>query len=92
MPISRLYSIFLVLVLYSFFITFTNSEAFVSRRKTSYKYFWEPVQLNYTKKTSKQTAKKEEQKTPNSFRSGKALSSASYFFILLFRYAVSIFS
>src|SRR4030043_1153 len=57
-PISRSYSIFLVLVSCLLLITFTHSEAFVPRRKTSYKDFWEIVQLNYTQKTSKQTAQK----------------------------------
>src|SRR4030042_242046 len=92
-PISRSYSIFLVLVSCLLLITFTHSEAFVPRRKTSYKDFWETVQLNYTKKNLKADSKKtEDQKTPKLFRSSVTLSSAPYFFILLFRYAASIFS
>ncbi len=91
-PISRLYSIFLVLVSCLLLITFTHSETFVSRRKTSYKDFWETVQLDYTKKTLNADSKKTEDQKTQIFRSGKTLSSALYFFILLFRYAVSIFS
>src|SRR4030042_2332228 len=58
MPISRSYSIFLVLVSCLLLITFAHSEAFVPRRKTSYKDFWESVQLNYTKKNLKADSKK----------------------------------
>ena len=93
-PTSRSYSIFLVLVSCLLLITFTHSEAFISRRKTSYKYFWETVQLNYTKKTlnADSTKKQRIRKHPNFSEAAKLSLQPPYFFILLFRYAASIFS